>query len=574
MRLRRALALAVLTAGLAVLLDDSSTPAAAQQPSKAELKAKRKAMLAEKAAKAAEDAKAAEAAKTTEAAKTPAKPSEPTPVVSGPPKDPTPLAKLIDTHINKQLTTANLTPSPICTDEEFLRRAYLDLAGIIPSADKAKSFLDSADPHKRAKLIDELLADPHYGKRQADVWYGLLIQRTSDNRRVDFGPTRDWMAEQFNKGRPWSAIVTDLITATGTMDTNPAVGFYLSNNVVDKMTDTCGKLFMGTQIQCAQCHNHPFTKIKQTEYWEMTAFFMKTQVGNVKAKDSSPGVTEVTGNVKRGKNAMLPEAAKILPPKFPNGESPKMAAGEMARPVLAKWLTSPENPYFAKAMVNRTWFQLLGRGFVNPVDDMSPENGPTHPELLDALAKEFGASGFDLKHLVRGICNSQTYQRSTKPTPQNKSDHELFSHSHVKVMTPEQLFDSLSTVTKTQANGKAERTKNGIVQPANRERFINFFLAGADAANPTEYEAGIPQALRLMNSQMTGGPNVLRTIVTPGMKPEEAVTQIYLTALSRRPTADEMKMLTGYVAKNGSGPTTYSDVLWAVLNSSEFTLVR
>jgi hypothetical protein len=567
MRIRRALALAVLTAGLAVLLDDFSAADAAQPPTKAELKAKRKAML--EAKRAAEAAKAAEEAKAAEAPK-----PAPAPFVAGPAKDPAPLIRLIDSHIGQKLTTANIPPSPLCTDEEFLRRAYLDLTGVVPTAEKAKSFLDSTDPKKRAKLIDELLADPNFGKRQADVWYGLLIQRTSDNRRIDFGATRDWLAAQFNAGKPWSMIVSELVTASGTLESNPAVGFYLSNNVVDKMTDACGKLFMGQQIQCAQCHNHPFTKTKQTEYWELAAFFMKTQVGNTKAKGADPAVNEVSGTPKRGKNAALPEAAKLLPPKFPGGSVPKVTSTEPVRPVLAKWLTAQSNPYFAKAMVNRTWFQLFGRGFVNPVDDMSPENEPTHPQLLDALAKEFADSGYDLKHLVRGVCNSQAYQRSSKATLQNKNDHELFSHMHVKVMTPEQLFDSLATVTRTNVNGKTERTKNGIVQPAARERFINFFLAGADAANPTEYEAGIPQALRLMNSAATGGPNALRSVVTPGMKPEEAVTAIYVTALARRPTADEMKLLTGYVSKNGAAPGTYGDILWAVLNSSEFTLVR
>jgi hypothetical protein len=569
MRFRRALALAVLTAGLAVLLDDFSAADAAQPPTKQELKAKRKALLEAKAKAAEEAAKAAEAAKAP-------KPAEvtPEPVPAGPPKDPTPLAKLIDRQIGQKLATANLTPSPVCTDEEFLRRACLDLTGVVPTADRAKAFLDSTDPQKRAKLIDELLADPNFGKRQADVWYSLLIQRTSDNRRIDFGPTRDWMAEQFNKGRPWGAIVSDLITASGTMETNPAVGFYLSNNVVDKMTDACGKLFLGQQIQCAQCHNHPFTKTKQTEYWEMAAFFMKTQVGNTKAKGADPAVNETAATPKRGKNAQLPEAAKILPPKFIGGDAPKVSSSEPVRPVLAKWLTSAENPYFARAMVNRTWGQLFGRAFVNPVDDMSPENAPTHPELLDALAKEFATTGFDLKHLVRGICNSEAYQRSSKATPANKSDHELFSHMHVKVMTPEQLYDSLAAVTKMGGGGKAERTKNGIVQPAAREKFINFFLAGADAANPTEYEAGIPQALRLMNSAVTSNPAALRGIATSGAKPGEVVTGIYLAALARRPTEKELTLLGEYVAKNGATQATYQDVLWAVLNSSEFTLVR
>src|SRR5438067_7668715 len=217
---RRPLALLVLTAGLMVLGGELTVTA---QDAKIDKKAKRKALLEAKAAKAAEAAKPPEVAKPADVAR-PAAPA----------RSAAALTQQIDSQIARKLAEEKVTPSPVCTDEEFLRRAYLDLTGVVPTADRARAFLDSTDPQKRAKLIDELLADPNFGKRQADVWYGLLIQRTSDNRRIDFGPTRDWMAEQFNQGRPWSAILTDLLTASGTLETNPALGFYPSNNVVDK----------------------------------------------------------------------------------------------------------------------------------------------------------------------------------------------------------------------------------------------------------------------------------------------------------------------------------------------------
>ena len=180
-------------------------------------------------------------------------------------------------------------------------------------------------------------------------------------------------------------IVSELLTASGTMESNPAIGFYLSNNVVDKMTDACGKLFMGQQIQCAQCHNHPFTTTKQAEYWGMAQFFFRTEVGNIKAKVGEPSVHE-TPNPKRGKNNPLPESAKTLPAKFLGGEQPTIGRTDPARPVLAKWLTAPDNPFFAKAMVNRTWAQFFGRGFPNPgpVDDFGEHNPVTHPFPDDA----------------------------------------------------------------------------------------------------------------------------------------------------------------------------------------------
>jgi hypothetical protein len=557
MRLFRPLALLVLTAGLVVLANDL-TAVADDVPTKADKKAKRKALLE---AKAAEAAKAAEGAKPADVAK----PAAPT-------RSAATLTQLIDAQITRRLAEGKVSPSPLCADDEFLRRAYLDITGVIPTADRARAFLDGTDPDKRARLIDELLASADYGRHQADIWFGLIVQRTSDNRRVDFTRTREWLTAEFNKNRPWSEVVSAILTATGPISENGAVGYFLSNNTVDKMTDACGKLFMGQQIQCAQCHNHPFTTTKQVEYWGMAQFFFKTEVGNIKAKVGEPSVTE-TPNPKRGKNNPLPESAKTLPAKFLGGEQPTMARTDPARPVLARWLTAPDNPYFARAMVNRTWAQFFGRGFVNPIDDMSPENNCSHPELLDTLAREFATGGFDLKHLIRGVCNSQAYQRSTKATGGNKADHELFSHMAVKVMTPEQLFDSLSKVT-GQANSGGGRNAKGLPQGTARDQFVTFFLAGADSANTTEYEAGIPQALRLMNSPITGNPGVVRSIVPPGTAPADAVERVYLTALSRRPSAAEAKMLTEYLSKNGTTPAAYGDILWAVLNSSEFTLVR
>ena len=561
MRLFRPLALFALTAGLVVLANDLSA-VADDTPTKADKKAKQKALREAKlAAKAAETARPADVAKPAEAAKP-----------AGPARPATALTQLIDSHVAQRLAEGKVAPSPACTDEEFLRRAYLDITGVIPSAQKAREFLDGTDPAKRAKLIDELLASGDYARHQADIWFGLMVQRSSDNRRVDFNPTRGWLVAEFARNRPWNELVAGILTASGPQNENGAVGYFLSNNTVDKMTDSCGKLFMGQQVQCAQCHNHPFTAIKQNEYWGMAQFFMKTEIGNIKAKTGEPAVSEVP-NPKRGKNNPLPESAKDVAPKFLAGDSPKMGRADPARPVLAKWLTAAENPYFAKAMVNRTWAQFFGRGFVNPIDDMSPENACSHPALLDALAREFATNGFDLHHMIRGICNSQSYQRSGKATTANKNDHELFSHMAVKVMTPEQLYDSLAKVTGATNSGGGRNAK-GVGQLTAREQFVDFYLAGADVANTTEYEVGIPQALRLMNSPITGTANVVRSVVPTGAAPTEALERVYLATLSRRPTAAETKMLTEYLAKNGTTPNAYGDVLWAVLNSSEFTLVR
>jgi hypothetical protein len=501
------------------------------------------------------------------------------PALVGGTKDAAAVARLIDAEIDRRLAAEKVAPSPAATDAEFLRRLTLDLTGVVPTADRAAAFLDSAAPDKRAKLIDELLASPGYGHRQADVWAGLLVRKDSDSRRVDFSSFREWLADQFNRNRPWGELASDVLTAAGPQDKNPAVGFYLSNNDVDQMTDEVCRLFLGVQLQCAQCHNHPFTGWKQAEYWGMAQFFYKVQVSGLNTAKGQTPTAEETNRPRRGKNA-LPDSAKAVPAKFLQGPSPTLSPAQPYRPTLAKWVTSPTNPFFAKAMVNRTWAGLFGRGLVDPVDDMAGAHEPSHPELLDALAADFAASGYDLKHLIRGICNSHAYQRSSKPTGGNEAaDPSLFARAAVRVLAPEQLFDSLARVTGFDKQLTRQRDRKAVggggkgAGPDPRARFVEFYLAGADGPNPIGYDAGIPQALRLMNSRVANGPQAVREAVGTARGPA-AVERLYLATVSRRPTPAEAKRIADYLAANGNGVEPYSDVLWALLNSSEFAFNR
>jgi hypothetical protein len=561
----RPLALFALTAGLAVLVGDFTGLDAQEKIGK-----KNKKKIDPPADPAPTPAKPADPA-VKPAAKPVATLSVPTT------KDAAALAKVIDAEVNRKLAEAKLTASARATDEEFLRRAYLDITGVIPSAEKAKAFLDDKSEDKRAKLLDELLADPHFGRRMADIWTAKLFPKESNNRFVLKDPLYKWFEEQFNANPGWDKLVTSLVTATGTVTENPAVTYFLANRSVDKLTDTTTQHFLGIQLQCAQCHNHPFTTWKQTEYWGMAAFYSKVKADNPKnpnkgADNNTIGVTE--GNTRSRQKDFFPESAKNLPPKFLGAEEPQIRVNDPNRPVLAKWMTSPDNPYFARAMVNRTWAHLFGRGFVNPVDDMLEENEASHPELMDSLAAHMAKTGgFDLKYLIKAICLSDAYQRTSKPAAGNKDDKKMFSRMTVKVLSPEQLFDSLGQVTgNIRPDGKGPRplAKGGRI--GNREQFVNFFLAGADSTSAIDYEAGIPQALRLMNSPIANNPAAVRVLIG-NSKPEEAIEKIYLAALSRRPTAQEKKDLTAYVDRIGT-QSAYGDILWAVLNSSEFTLVR
>jgi hypothetical protein len=314
----------------------------------------------------------------------------------------------------------------------------------------------------------------------------------------------------------------------------------------------------------------------------MAEFFARVRPENPKnankgGDNTKIGVTE--GQNRNNKKDFFPESAKTVPAKFLGGPEPKLDPSQPARPILARWMTSPENPFFAKAMVNRTWAMLFGTGFVNPIDDMHEKNDPSHPALLDAMARDFARNGFDLKFLYKSILLSHAYQRTSKPAGGNEKDDDLFSHMAVKVLSPEQLFDSLTQATGVAQQIAERRAKNPMMkgQPNGpRDQFVNFFLAGADALHATEYDAGIPQALRLMNSrQYSGNPASVRLYFTgPRDEPKAVLERMYLATLARRPTAAEVSRLTAHVQSAGTPADGYGDVLWAILNSSEFTMVR
>ncbi len=486
------------------------------------------------------------------------------------------LARHIDAALDARLQSEKVAFSPLSDDAEFVRRVYLDITGHIPPADKALAFLEDRDPAKRAKLVDELLASSDYGKHQADIWQTLLLPRNSDNRGVRYDAMARWLEENFNANKPWDQLVKDILTASGEAEESAPVAFFLANRGPDKLTDTTTRLFLGVQLQCAQCHNHPFTDWKQDEYWGMAAFFDRVRLtGNPRAAAKGNQTVSIHENGK-GRPLPRPDSARTLPPKFLQGEQPKIAAGEPCRPVLAEWLTGARNPYFSKAMVNRTWAQFFGRGLVNPVDDMHDANPASHPQLLADLADQFAAGGFNLKDLIRALCNSKSYQRTSKPAGNNAdAGPELFSRQAVKVLTPEQLFDSLVQVLGAPNRAELPRRPMGAANrgaPANpRAAFVAFFKV--EDSDPTDYQAGIPQALRLMNGPQTNNAAVLDPLLRSGKGPAEIVEHLYLRTLSRKPRPDELGRLTAYVRKaDGTPRQAYADILWSLINSSEFTM--
>lgn len=586
MRLARRLAAVVLAAGLVALATPAADPAKPGAKLTPEQKQKLKELTPEQRQKLKAKLKEKQKGKAAEVAPAVPAPKRVPKKPTAPKLTPRPAADMVafvDAEITARLAADKVTASPAAADAEFLRRVTLDLTGVIPSAADAKAFLDSTDPDKKVALIDKLLADPAFGRHLADIWQAKLLPRDSDNRFVNREPFADWVAAKFNANTPWDQFTRELLTATGSPDDNPATIFFMANRSADKLADAVGTHFLGLQIGCAQCHNHPFTDWKQTDYWGLAMFFGKVQPrppsrpNQVKAgaTPNPGGVIELAGP-SRVKD-FFPESTQKVPPKFLGGDAPTLSAGEPYRPVMAEWLTSGESPFFAQAFVNRAWAQLFGRGLA-PLDDLDPDNPATHPELFAALTDQFRATGYDVKQLYRTLALTAAYQRTSKPTAGNASDTTFYSHMAVKVLSPEQLHDSLAAVVPMPGADKSDKRPavGQYRRPGQRDTFVQFFLAGAPVANPAEYEAGIPQALRLMNSRVIGNPKAVGAFLMPGsgMRPERVLNEMYLAVLSRRPTPSEFDKLSAYHADNGGGAAAYADILWALVNSSEFALVR
>src|SRR5262245_12708634 len=583
---RSMLSIALILFGVGALIADDVKPEpkpATKPETPADVKAARRAarLKAAEEAKAKTEADAKAKAKAEAEAKAKAEAEAKAKEAEKPKVEPKPLktnteslTRWIDQEIAKKLASEKVPASPRADDAEFIRRVYLDLTGVVPTAAKVAAFLDSKDSKKREKLIDELLMSPAFGHHLADIWDSLLVHRMTDNRAVRLDPLSTWLEEKFNEGAGWNEVVAGLLTATGTQDENGASTYIMSQLTADKMVDSTSRLFMGVKMECTQCHNHPFTGWKQSEYWGMAAFFMKVRVqGNTKNANrvATPGVSEAVNH--QGRQGGLPESAKSPPPKFCKGEEAKVGRSEPLRPVLAKWLTSPDNKFFSRAFANRVWGQMFGSGIVNPIDDMHDERVPSYPELLAELSKQFAGNGFDIRYLYRAICNCEAYQRTSKPMAGNEKDTTLFSHMNIKVLTPEQLYDSLTAILGDpgRAGGMGRGAANGKGGPRSpRDQFVAFFDPGENT-KATDYESGIPQALRLMNHPFTARNSLpVARDLAKGESKEKAIEKLYLTALSRRPTAAETAKLTAYAGEHPSD--AYGDILWALLNSSEFGL--
>jgi hypothetical protein len=519
------------------------------------------------------------------------------------------VARKIDHFLSLGFKAADREPAPLADDAEFLRRIYLDLAGRIPSVAEARAFLADKKVDKRRRLIDALLSRPAYANHFANVWRAAWLPEaggTIQNLLLS-GGFEKWLRRELraNKGYhemargllalPLSENMMDLLRVFNDPDgTTPSpVAFYIAKeNKPEELAAATARLFLGARVECAQCHNHPFAAWKREQFWSLAAFFagIKSQAQG----DFSFPRGEDTSK----RRITIPGTKTTVPALFLDGRTPKFQNGFSPRQTLVDWMTADDNPYFARAAVNRLWAYFFGAGLIEPVDEMIGAGiQASHPELLDELARQFKAARYDLKFLIRAITNSQAYQRTSavppeapRPAPESEPEDEngpprLFDRMPLRGLRPEQLFDSLA-----QATGYQEAKVTGLAQfigskSSPRGDFMARFAGSREKYADTEIS--ILQALAMMNGKIVSDATRLESSETlaavadaPFLTTAGRIEILYLATLSRPPRPDEMTRLVAYVDRGGVARTArattpqynraLADVFWALLNSSEF----
>jgi hypothetical protein len=490
--------------------------------------------------------------------------------------DPAELAARIDRQLQSRWQVDKVQPAPLADDAEFLRRAYLDLTGRIPRPADVHAFLADPSPQKRRRLIDGLLDDPRFAVHFANVWRAALLPETASSREATVFQVgfEAWLQQRLRTGVGYDALVRELLTTPIAAEgkdaepvlrdparPNPLAFFAVKEARPENLAAAVTRTFLGIRLECAQCHDHPFAKWKQEQFWSQAAFFAgirKQGNGLFAPLTESAAQHELT----------MPQGKRRVA-LFLDGGSPPWQRERAPRGVLADWITAKDNPYFARAAVNRMWGHFFGVGLVDPVDDFGDANPPSHTELLEDLARTFAEARFDLPSLIRGICLSQAYQRTSARTHPSQDNSPLPARMRVKALTGEQLFDSLALAT-----GYRDDQDRG----AARRQFLSRFALTGSAGEP---ETSVQQALTLLNGRVVAWatdpescPTLIAVTQTPGMSQAERIEALYLATLSRKPTTEEQERLRGYVGKGGAAREAerLADVFWMLLNCAEFRL--
>ncbi len=510
------------------------------------------------------------------------------------------LVEFIDKQVREGWTDNEIEPTAPATDEEWVRRIYLDICGRIPTLEEVKSFNEDKSPRKRFTLIEALLADEDYVRNFTTIWTNNSIGRGTP-RRVSRKGMEKFYREAFAKDRPWNEIVVDIVTASGHYEENGAVNYTLAQMQNQdegvQLTAMTTRLFLGLQVQCTQCHNHPFNKWQQDQFWEYNSFFRQVEKKDHRKLDPNTGrmVDDYSEVVTKDFSGPVyyEKRSGVMQVAYPRYEGIEVDPGNDTdrRDEFAKLLTRSidgQAPHIAQAMINRMWSHFFGYGFTRPVDDMGPHNPASHPELLDRLSHEFVDSGYDLKQLIRTICATEAYSLGSQFNDKNKSDDPaagempLFSHMYLKSMQAEQLYDSLIVASNAHQSGRG----GWSAQEEQRQKWMQQFIVAYENDEndeSTTFNGTIPQALMMMNSELIEkacsierGSFLFESMSKPGTEPQK-IQELYLAALSRRPTRSELSKVSKMLSDNkyrGQPLSAYQDLFWALLNSNEFVFIH
>ena len=488
----------------------------------------------------------------------------------------------IDKNVFEKLKLMTILPSELCTDTEFVRRAYLDAIGRMPTPAEAKTFFADGSSGKRTTLIDQLVTQPEFADFWALKWADVLrSSRKTIQAKGSYG-FQLWLREKLAVNTGLDDIVKELLTATGNTYTNPPANFYRIAKDPQSLAEATAQLFLGVRMQCAKCHNHPFERWSQDDYYGLSAVFAR--VKNRPSFDTPVAAKAIGAEIifaTRDGEVSQPRTGKVMKPRFPGSGDQDLKVGTDRRAAFADWLTKPENPFFAKSVVNRVWFHVMGKGIVDPVDDFRESNPSCNDELLNALAKDFAAHNYDLRYLVTTIMKSRTYQLSAQPNDTNKDDGKYFSHAVTKLLTAEQLLDAISDVTGVPEKFAGLPIGTRAIQLPDGEVNHPFLKTFGQPARELacecerESDGNLAQALQLINGptvneKVRSASNRLTSLLSQKKTERETLDEIYLAALARVADDSEAKIALAHVAKHTDKRKAWEDVLWAVLNTREF----
>ena len=493
-------------------------------------------------------------------------------------------ANYIDEHVYAKLKEFQYLPGKLSNDEVFLRRVYLDVTGLLPTPDEVLYFLENDDPDKRTKLIDELLATEAHTAFWAQKWGDLLKLSTRQMGYRSVFKFHRWIEQAVAENMPYDEFAKEILVASGSNLTNPTANFYRTGSSTADIMESTAQLFLGTRIGCAKCHNHPYERWTQDNYYGLSAFFHRIKTKKTGRKDEVVVWTTDEGEMQH------PATKAVMKPWAPKAGEFEVSEDDDRRQAFANWLTNSSNPYFAQVEANRIWTHLLGRGIVEPFDDFRDSNPPANQPLLTALTEDFVASGFDRRNLIRTILHSNTYQATSRANAFNQGETRFFSHYQPRRLTAEQLIDALGELTGVPkrfegvpVSTKATQLPAPDLKPHDRTKLgdIEFLKVFGMPERQTvcECERGdetsLGQALELFNGGTIHGmlvnpENRFHRAVKENRSAETMLTELYLRAYARRPSAQEMEVVSEFVRDADDTAKAYEDLVWALINKDEF----